>query len=105
MRKFWAQMEPHIKRLYPEARRIEWTHNVVRGGDRAGDQPRALGPHLDFYQDDATRLEFHKDKPPLSPGCSKKLQKIHMAQRMMHYIPINTAFQLGASSPRQRRTT
>ena len=74
MRKFWAQMEPHVRRFYPEARRVEWTHNVVRGGDRAGDQPRALGPHLDFYQDDATRMEFHKDKPPLSPG-SKKLQK------------------------------
>ena len=66
--KFFEQMEPHIRKLYPEAKRIEWTHNVVRGGDKFGDQPRALGPHLDYFQDDDARLEFHKDKPVFSPG-------------------------------------
>jgi len=65
--KFFDQMEPHIKWLYPDAKRIEWTHNVVRGGDRFGDQPKALKPHMDYYQDDDARLEFHKDRPVFSP--------------------------------------
>ena len=88
--KFYKQMEPHIKRLYPEAKRIEWTHNVVRGGDKFGDQPRALGPHLDYFQDDEARLEFHKDRPVLSPGefvgegTFKKLKILPHPLRMPH---------------------
>ena len=31
---FMEEMEPHIKNLYPNAKKIMWTHNVVRGGDR-----------------------------------------------------------------------
>jgi len=47
---FREQMEPYIKKLYPQTKRIEWLTNLVRGGDKPGDQPRALGPHLDYHQ-------------------------------------------------------
>ena len=57
-----------------------WLNNVVRGGDKPGDQPvwvsktiingilikvcfRAPAPHLDYFQDDEARLEFHKTFP------------------------------------------
>ena len=83
VRKFYEQMEPHIKKLYPDAKRIEWTHNVVRGGDKFGDQPRALGPHLDYYQDDAARLEFHKDRPPVSPG---NINKMHLHDTLQQLV-------------------
>ena len=33
---FYKQMEPHIKKLYPGAKKLWWTHNVVRGGDVPG---------------------------------------------------------------------
>lgn len=34
---------------------------MVRGGNRFGDQPRAVGgPHLDYYQGDPEREAFHK---------------------------------------------
>ena len=29
-----------------------------------GDQPRALGPHLDYYPDNAARVEFHETYGP-----------------------------------------
>ena len=59
-------MEPHIRYLYPEAKRILWTFNVVRGGDRFGDQPKAIdGPHLDYHQNRTARKEFHKEFPPI----------------------------------------
>ena len=51
IRKFHQQMEPYILSLYPAAKKLVWTYNVVRGGDQAGDQPRAVaGPHLDYHQ-------------------------------------------------------
>ena len=31
---FMEEMEPHIKKLYPNTKKLMWTHNVVRGGDR-----------------------------------------------------------------------
>ena len=49
--KFFDQMEPHIMELYPQTKKIRWTYNVVRGGDKVGDQPRAVGgPHMDYHQ-------------------------------------------------------
>ena len=47
-------------------KRLEWTSNLVRGDDKPGDQPRALGPHLDYHQDDELRREFHSRFPPMS---------------------------------------
>ncbi len=55
-------MEPHLRKLYPNVKRIEWTANVVRGGSKLGDQPRALGPHLDYHQNDSMRLDYHKNE-------------------------------------------
>ena len=60
IRKFHRVMEPHIRKLYPDAKRMVWTYNVVRGGDGALDQPRAVdGPHLDYHQNDTERTKFH----------------------------------------------
>ena len=53
-------MEPHLRKLYPEAKKILWTHNIVRGGGKAGDQPKALQPHLDYHQNKTARIEYHK---------------------------------------------
>jgi hypothetical protein len=64
IKKFYAQMEPHLLALFPATRRIHWTYNVVRGGDRFGDQPRAVnGPHLDYHQGQEARREFHNRFP------------------------------------------
>jgi len=69
---FHKQMEPYIMELYPETKKIWWTYNVVRGGDKFGDQPRAVGgPHLDYHQDDQARLEFHKEFPELDSERSE----------------------------------
>ena len=35
----------------------------MRGGDQPGDQPRALGPHLDYHQDDEERNKFYEKFP------------------------------------------
>merc|ERR1712037_113376 len=60
IRKFHQIIEPHIKKLYPDAKRMVWTYNVVRGGDGAMDQPRAVdAPHLDYHQNDTERTKFH----------------------------------------------
>ena len=62
---FQDQMEPYIKQLYPDAKRLLWTSNVVRGGDRFMDQPKAVdGPHLDFHQNRTARIDFHNKFPP-----------------------------------------
>ena len=61
IRKFHRIMEPHIKKLYPDLKRMVWTYNVVRGGDGLMDQPRAVdGPHLDYHQNDTERTKFHE---------------------------------------------
>ena len=60
---FREQMEPHLRRLYPQTKRIEWLSNLVRGGTQPGDQPRALGPHLDYHQDDQERSMFYQQFP------------------------------------------
>ena len=58
-------MEPHIRKLYPKVKKIFWTFNVIRGGDKFGDQPRALGgPHLDYFQNITFRKEYHAENPP-----------------------------------------
>ena len=33
---FHDQMKPHIESLYPDVKKIVWTHNVVRGGQKLG---------------------------------------------------------------------
>jgi len=60
---FREQMEPQLRKLYPQTKRIEWLSNLVRGGDQPGDQPRALGPHLDYHQDDQERSQFYQQFP------------------------------------------
>merc|ERR1711971_1342046 len=60
---FQEMMNPHLMKLYPKTKKILWLTNVVRGGDKLGDQPVALGPHLDYSQDDEARHEFHKTFP------------------------------------------
>jgi len=60
IKKFHEEMEIPIRELFPDLKRIEWTHSVVRGGDKFGDQPAAVnGPHLDYSQNDTARREFH----------------------------------------------
>ncbi len=67
--KFHAQIEPQIRALYPDAKRLVWGSNVVRGGDSPGNHPRAVdAPHLDYYQHDGARAEFHERWPALSLG-------------------------------------
>ena len=62
---FSRQVNPHLKKLYPNVKRILWTTNVVRGGNKIMDQPTAPAPHLDYYQNDEARVQFHKDHPIL----------------------------------------
>lgn len=68
--KFYQQMEPHLRKLYPETKRIKWTSNIVRGGDKLGDHPPLLGiPHLDFHPNNTERVIFHDSYPnPTSGG-------------------------------------
>jgi len=69
---FHTQMEPYIMELYPKTKKMLWAFNAVRGGDRFGDQPRAVGgPHLDYYQDDEARIEFHKEFPEFEDSRSE----------------------------------
>merc|ERR1712004_28799 len=63
--KFHRQMEPYLKNLYPTVKKIVWTHNIIRGGHEVGDQPPALGPHLDYHQNDEARIKFAAERPPL----------------------------------------
>ena len=35
----------------------------MRGSDQIGDSPRAMGPHLDYYQDDEERNKFYEKFP------------------------------------------
>ena len=42
-----------------------WITNVVRDGNKIMDQPMAPAPHLDQYQNDEARVQFHKDNPIL----------------------------------------
>ena len=68
--KFHKQMEPYLKKLYPDVKRIVWTYNVIRDANpnRAPtDQPTANGPHLDYHQNDSLRKEFHAEKPVMVP--------------------------------------
>ena len=37
---FHQQMNPFLRELYPQTKRIEWFGNVVRGGDQVTDLPR-----------------------------------------------------------------
>ena len=63
--KFHNQMEPYIRELYPDVKRIRWTFNVVRGGSKFMDQPKAVNaPHLDYHQNRTARVEYHQRYPP-----------------------------------------
>lgn len=69
---FHRQMEPYIKKLYPDVKKMVWTANVVRGGDKLGDNPKAVGaPHLDYHQDDKAREDFHSRYPYLESELSE----------------------------------
>jgi len=57
---FQEQMEPYLKKMYPQTKRITWYSHLIRGDTKPGDQPRALGPHLDYHQSDELREEFYK---------------------------------------------
>lgn len=77
--KFHNQMEPHIRSLYPDVKRIKWTFNVVRGGSKFMDQPKAVNaPHLDYHQNRTAREEFHQKYPP-----------IELQQPFSNFIPFN----------------
>jgi len=71
IKKFYSQLEPHIQKLYPQTKRMQWTFNVLRGGlptsygREFGDQPRVVNPHLDYHQNDTARLLYHKDFPAM----------------------------------------
>jgi len=60
---YHKQVNQHLKKLYPNVKRILWTTNLVRGGDKIGDQPTAPAPHLDYHQNDEERVKFHKEHP------------------------------------------
>eukprot|EP00928_Gymnodinium_smaydae_P067507 TRINITY_DN50499_c0_g1_i1.p1 TRINITY_DN50499_c0_g1~~TRINITY_DN50499_c0_g1_i1.p1 ORF type:complete len:359 (-),score=29.24 TRINITY_DN50499_c0_g1_i1:154-1230(-) len=71
---FHAEIEPAIRKLYPTVKRLVWTYNVVRNGDRFGDQPAAVnGFHLDYSQNDSARREFHKVYPAFDQDNAQKL--------------------------------
>jgi hypothetical protein len=64
---FHSEIEPAIRGLYPDAKRMVWTYNVVRNGNKFGDQPGAVDTlHLDYSQNKTDRIEFHKEYPPFS---------------------------------------
>ena len=72
---FHNQMEPHIRNLYPQVKRMEWTYNVVTGGSNFGDLPiyakrnAVGGPHLDYHQNDTARILFHKKFPAIGESA------------------------------------
>ena len=59
----YRQVNQHLKKLYPNVKRILWTTNIVRGGGKIMDQPTAPAPHLDYHQNDEERVQFHKEYP------------------------------------------
>lgn len=76
IKKFHHQMEPHIRALYPGVRRLLWTFNVVRGGDRIMDQPRAVdNVHIDYHQNYTERVNFHQEysAEPCAEPCEAKI--------------------------------
>ena len=90
-------MDPYIQKLYPDVKKIYWTYNVVRGGDKLGDQPRALGgPHLDYHQNDSLRLEFHKDRPAISPYLKKYMPPLEseILSGILPEVKLNYALKL-----------
>ena len=58
-------MNPYIKKLYPNVKRTFWTTTIVRGGGKVLDHPIAAQPHIDYNQNDADRIAFHKEHPIL----------------------------------------
>jgi len=58
-------MNPHVKKLYPNVKRTLWTTTIVRGGGQVLDHPIATQPHIDYNQNDADRIAFHKEHPIL----------------------------------------
>jgi len=73
---FHAELEPEIRKLYPTVKRLIWTYNVVRNGNKFGDQPAAVGGfHLDYSQNDTARAEFHSVYPAFDQDVAAKLFK------------------------------
>jgi len=76
---FYKQMEPYIKKLYPQTKKMMWLNNVVRGGTKPLDQPPAPIPHLDFNQNDEEREKFYKDLEfPRNPSNPEKNEAGHL---------------------------
>lgn len=76
IKQFQNELEPHLRKLFPNATRIEFTYNVIRGGNKFGDQPAAInGPHLDYTQNDTARVLFHEEYPVFEYVREPKLLK------------------------------
>ena len=76
IKKFHKLMEPHIRALYPGVKRLQWTYNVVRGGEGMMDQPRAVDQvHIDYHQNYTERVSFHKVFPtrPCADPCDPEI--------------------------------
>ena len=68
MKYFTDEIEVHIRKLYPQVKRLLWLPNVVRGGQQFRDQPiTAAKPHLDFHQNKSLISEFHNRVGPPIP--------------------------------------
>lgn len=65
IRPFQRDLERRIRNdLYPNATRVEFTYNRVRGGDMFGDMPALVdSPHLDYTQGDAAWDRFIEEYP------------------------------------------
>jgi hypothetical protein len=64
--------------LYPNATRIKFTYNHVRGGHKLGDQPRVENaPHLDYPQNE-TEWNLFLEKYPASKDAREVLLRSGM---------------------------
>lgn len=61
---FQEEIRPLVMQLYPGATRVEFTHNIVRGGSKFGDQPAAInGPHWTILKTTKLVRSFTKSIP------------------------------------------
>ena len=70
IKKFQKQMEPHIKSWYPNAKKILWVNNVVRGRDMLTDAAKAIDhPHVDFLHNRTALVDFYSRNPSKEIGA------------------------------------
>jgi len=78
--RFHQVIEPHIKKLYPDVKRMQWMFNLVRGNGGALDHPRVPDSlHSDYHQNFTERVKFHKETP-LESCAEPCVEKILMGQ-------------------------